>query len=271
MCCGADAAVAERAHIAVEAAARIGVVEVDRLRIRHHELDLAERVASAPAAAASAGSCRPAPFTGTKPFLPASLVLDALGHFPPRVEDHADRSRRSAAASGSDSLPAMARCFQRLTPFSTSVAWKPGTLTMMYFCAEVARQPAPAIHVEPDSVDLGRRRVAGVISSAALSAAYCGCVGSSPSSAARMLCWASAERSSASCLAASRSLSTTHQSIRAGFLHVAQREVGRKPVEAVGRGLRHQQSDCGSGSPPRGPPDRNRRGSAPPCRPAGCR
>ena len=30
--------------------------------------------------------------------------------------------------------PAIARCFQRVTPFSTSVAWKAGTLTMIYFC-----------------------------------------------------------------------------------------------------------------------------------------
>src|SRR5207248_8297156 len=41
---GPDTAVTQCPGVAVEAAASIGVMEVDRLRIGHHELDLTERV-----------------------------------------------------------------------------------------------------------------------------------------------------------------------------------------------------------------------------------
>src|SRR4029079_13784538 len=72
--------------------------------------------------------------------------------------------------------PAIARCFQRLTPFSTRVSWKPGTLTMTYFGPSSRgsqRQRSMLRRI------LSRRAVSsgGVWASAALSAAYCGWVG----------------------------------------------------------------------------------------------
>src|SRR3982751_4629623 len=69
---------------------------------------------------------------GTNPFLPTtSWVMlggtshDGLSITPTAIAD--------SCGVGVLTEPAIARCFQRLTPFSTSVAWNPGTLTMMYF------------------------------------------------------------------------------------------------------------------------------------------
>src|SRR5688500_10253379 len=75
--------------------------------------------------------------------------------------------------------PAIALCFQRLTPFSTRVAWKPGTLTMIYL---LPRSRGSQRHRSRLSLVRLSFEVcaAGVTSSAALSAAYCGCVGSRP-------------------------------------------------------------------------------------------
>src|SRR6185295_6428063 len=114
--------------------------------------------------------------TGTKPFLPAASWAMLLG----TSHDGLRITPTAVALScgvGVDSLPAIARCFQRLTPFSTSVAWKPGTLTMIY--------------LSPRSRGSHRQRsifnrmwlsfvawLGEALASAALSAAYCGCVGS---------------------------------------------------------------------------------------------
>src|SRR6185503_5860593 len=70
-------------------------------------------------------------FTGTKPFLPAASCSMLLGtsHQGLRITPVAVAL---SCGVGVESLPAIARCFQRLTPFSTRVAWKPGTLTMIY-------------------------------------------------------------------------------------------------------------------------------------------
>src|SRR4029453_12465653 len=74
----------------------------------------------------------PSFITGKKPFLPeTSWVMlggtshDGLSITPTAIAD--------SCGVGVLVAPAMALCFQRLTPFSTRVAWKPGTLTMMYF------------------------------------------------------------------------------------------------------------------------------------------
>src|SRR6476620_1607252 len=71
------------------------------------------------------------PLTGTKPFLPAASFSMLLGtsHQGLRMTPVA---RAFSWGVGVDSLPAIALCFQRLTPFSTSVAWQPGTLTLIY-------------------------------------------------------------------------------------------------------------------------------------------
>src|SRR5215211_7526944 len=74
--------------------------------------------------------------------------------------------------------PAIALCFQRLTPFSTSVAWKPGTLTMMYLSPR-----SRGSQRQRSMLSLIRLSFAvcasGVATSAALRAAYWGWVGSS--------------------------------------------------------------------------------------------
>ena len=74
---------------------------------------------------------------------------------------------------GVDSLPAIARSFHRLTPFSTRVAWNPGTLTMMYL--------GPRSRGSQRQRSMLRRMrlilstwLAEVIASAFLSAPYCG-------------------------------------------------------------------------------------------------
>src|SRR3954470_21137240 len=124
----------------------------------------------------------PSFITGTKPFLPTtSWVMlggtshDGLSITPTAIAD--------SCGVGVLVAPAIARCFQRLMPFSTSVAWKPGTLTMIY--------------LEPRSCGTQRQRsmlsrirsrvalsLAGVAASAALSDSYCGWLGSRPLSAA---------------------------------------------------------------------------------------
>src|SRR6185503_21313715 len=72
------------------------------------------------------------PLTATNPFLPAASCSMLLGtsHQGLRITPVAVAL---SSGVGVDSFPAIARCFHRLTPFSTSVAWKPGTLTMIYF------------------------------------------------------------------------------------------------------------------------------------------
>src|SRR5882762_3789242 len=77
------------------------------------------------------------PLNGTKPFLPTTSCSMLLG-----TSHHGLRITPTAVAEscgvGVESLPAIARFFHRLTPFSTSVA----------------RQPAPALEVEADPVHL---------------------------------------------------------------------------------------------------------------------
>src|SRR5687767_11632677 len=69
--------------------------------------------------------------------------------------------------------PAIALCFQRLTPFSTSVAWNPGTLTMIYLLPR-----SRGSQRQRSRLSLIRLSLAvcpsGVAASAALSAAYWG-------------------------------------------------------------------------------------------------
>ena len=95
--------------------------------------------------------------------------------------------------------------------------------------------------------------LAGVAASAALSAAYCGWVGSRPLSAPVTLCWASAARSSASCLAAIEVL-VGHEPVdpRRPSSHGRARGPTRRrlkrSVAAADIG-----TDCRSGSRPRGP------------------
>src|SRR4029079_6960899 len=73
-----------------------------------------------------------APLTGTKPFLPAASFSMLFG-----TSHHGLRITPVAVAVscgvGVESLPAIARCFHRVTPSWTSVAWKLGTFTMIYF------------------------------------------------------------------------------------------------------------------------------------------
>src|SRR6476661_10882458 len=73
----------------------------------------------------------PSFMTGTKPFLPTTswVMLGGTSHeglsiTPTAIAD--------SCGVGVLVAPAIARCFQRFTPFSTRVAWKPGTLTMIY-------------------------------------------------------------------------------------------------------------------------------------------
>src|SRR3954463_7877086 len=75
----------------------------------------------------------PSLVTGTNPFLPTTswVMLGGTSHeglsiTPTAIAD--------SCGVGVLTEPAIALCFQRLTPFSTRVAWKPGTLTMIYFC-----------------------------------------------------------------------------------------------------------------------------------------
>src|SRR6476620_9797232 len=90
-----------------------------------------------PSALVGPGGCRQrwiapsGPLTGTNPFLPAASCSMLLGtsHQGLRITPVA---RALSCGVGVDSLPAIALCFQRLTPFSTSVAWQPGTLTLIY-------------------------------------------------------------------------------------------------------------------------------------------
>src|SRR5206468_12324224 len=125
-------------------------------------------------------------------------------------------AKADSCGVGVDSLPAIARCFHRLTPSSTKVAWNPGTLTITYLLPR-----SRGSHRQRSMLSRIRSRaaasLAGVAASAALSAAYCGWLGSRLLSAAVRSCAASELRSKASCLAALRSLSTTYQSIRAGL------------------------------------------------------
>src|SRR3954447_12570450 len=118
---------------------------------------------------------------GTNPFLPdTSWVMlggtshDGLSITPTAIAD--------SWGVGVLVAPAIALCFQRLTPFSTRVAWKPGTFTMMYFSPRSRgsqRQRSMLRRIRP----IFAVSLAGVISSAFFSAAYCGWLGSSPFSA----------------------------------------------------------------------------------------
>src|SRR3982751_6782097 len=117
----------------------------------------------------------PSFMTGTKPFLPTTswVMLGGTSHDGLSITPTANAE---SCGVGVLVAPAIARCFQRLTPFSTSVAWKPGTLTMIYF--------SPRSRGSQRQRSMLRRirliaavSVAGVASSAAFHAAYCGCDG----------------------------------------------------------------------------------------------
>src|SRR5689334_17031869 len=119
----------------------------------------------------------PSFITGTKPFLPETswVMLGGTSH------DGLSITPTAIAEScgvGVLVAPAIARCFQRLTPFSTRVAWKPGTLTMMYFSPRSRGSQRQRSMLSLIRLSFAVAS-AGVISSAALSAAYCGWVGSS--------------------------------------------------------------------------------------------
>src|SRR5205085_9129471 len=74
----------------------------------------------------------PSFLTGTNPFLPTTswVMLGGTSHDGLRITPTAVAD---SCGVGVLVAPAIARCFHLLTPFSTSVAWNPGTLTMMYF------------------------------------------------------------------------------------------------------------------------------------------
>src|SRR3954447_632138 len=122
--------------------------------------------------------------TGTKPFLPTTswVMLGGTSHeglsiTPTAIAD--------SCGVGVLVAPAMARCFHRLTPFSTRVAWKPGTLTMIYLSPSSRGSQRQRSMFSRIRLSLAVS-FADVISSAALSAAYCGWVGSRLLSASRI-------------------------------------------------------------------------------------
>ena len=96
---------------AVEQAAVVGVVQIDVLRIVHHELDLAERVGR-PRRLAPALDLAVLALDRDVARLARHFLRDARRHFPPRVEDHAGRlhrqlrGRRLGRAGDGAALPA---------------------------------------------------------------------------------------------------------------------------------------------------------------------
>ena len=228
---GPDAAVAERAHPAGKAAAGVGVVQIDVVRIVHHELELAERVARARRLAPAhdlavlldrrrSPACR-----ATSWVMLGGTSHDGLSITPSAITD--------SCGVGVLVAPAIALCFQRLTPFSTSVAWKPGTLTMMYFSPRSRgsqRQRSRLSRIRlifAASVGGGRRE-------RDLQRAHIA-DGSAAGREARRrhACWASADAKQSICL---RRVEVVVDDVPGGSLRpldVAEREVGRHPVEPV--------------------------------------
>src|SRR3954464_8813803 len=108
---GPDAAVAERAHPAAEAAASVGVVQIDVLRIVHHEFDLAERVGRARRLAPA--DDRAVLHDWHEALLTDNFMGDAGGYFPRRIKHHAHshcrelRSRRLSRTGDRALLPAI--------------------------------------------------------------------------------------------------------------------------------------------------------------------
>ena len=112
--------------------------------------------------------------------------------------------------------------------------------------AEVARQPAPAIHVEADAVRAWPCRVAGVVASAALSAAYCGCDRQQVAQRARDIVLRE-RRAQQRVLLGGVEIGVDDVPVdprRA--LDMAEREVGRNAVEAVGRCARQRHRIAGA-------------------------
>ena len=111
------------------------------------------------------------------------------------------------------------------------------------FLAELARQPAPAVHVEPDAVDLRRCRSWRAIASAYFSDAILRMRRQQAVAARRRRgCVASAASSIWRWRTSSRSLSTMCQLDRVVAADMAERQVRRNLVEALGRrlGERHR-------------------------------
>src|SRR6476469_3502044 len=117
------------------------------------------------------------PRTATKPFLPTTswLMLGGTSHHGFMITPVASALRLGVLVV---TLPAIARCFQRVTPSWTSVTWKLGMLTMTYL------RPRSRGSQRQRSM-LRRMRltravsVAGVVARAARNAPYCGWVGRS--------------------------------------------------------------------------------------------
>src|SRR3982750_2691972 len=142
---------------------------------------------TSPSALVGPGGCRqwsilPSLMTGSKPFLPRTScsMLGGTSQLGLRITPTAVAD---SCGVGVLVAPAIARCFHLLTPFSTRVAWNPGTLTMMYFGPSSRGSQRQRSMFNRIRLSLAVS-VDGVVSSAALSAAYCGWVGSNPFSAA---------------------------------------------------------------------------------------
>src|SRR6185369_2620606 len=129
-------------------------MKVDGLRIGHHELDLAKRVAWARRLTPALDRAVWA-LDRNEAFLARGFLLDALGHLPPGIEDHANsgrvelRGRRRQLAGDRTLLPAVDPVLDQRRVEARHVYDD-------IFVAEVARQPAPAVEVEPDTLTLCR-------------------------------------------------------------------------------------------------------------------
>ena len=171
---------------------------------------------------------------------------------------------------GVESLPAIARCFQRLTPFSTSVAWKPGHVDDDIFRPEVARQPAPAVHVQADAVEL-RRLASSESPRAPPSAPHIAGESAAARPAPRGCCAERAPSEAAHPASAHRGpcRPPTSRSAPGFFTWPSARSEERRLNRSVAIGEIDRRI-AASGSRPRVRQARNRPDSSPPCRPAGC-
>ena len=146
---------AEGADRAVEAALGVGVVEVDGIGIGHHELHLAKRVRRPRGLAPALDGTGLGVFDRNEAALAGDFLRNARRHFPPRVEDdpggHRAELRRGSLDRAGDSL--VARHGDAVFDEGRGVG---RDIDDDVARAEVARQPAPAVHVEADGVDLRR-------------------------------------------------------------------------------------------------------------------
>src|SRR3954452_21975870 len=133
----------------------------------------------------------PSFMTGTNPFLPTTswVMLGGTSHEGLSITPTANAD---SCGVGVLVAPAIALCFHRFTPFSTSVAWKPGTLTMIYFWPRSRGSQRHRSRFRRRRLIVAES-VGAVAASDAFRAAYCGWLGSRARSAPATLCCASAE------------------------------------------------------------------------------